>query len=46
MLAPGFWSFFALRSWHNMDDHEGGQNVAVGGKMLGKKTENPTKHIK
>ena len=21
MLEPCFWSFFALRAWHNMDDH-------------------------
>jgi len=29
-----------------MDDHGGGQNAAIKGKMLGKKNKNPVKHIK
>jgi len=29
-----------------MDDPEGGQNTAIEGQMLGKKTKNPRKHIK
>jgi len=29
-----------------MDDHGEGQNTAIEGQMLGKKTKHPAKHIK
>jgi len=29
-----------------MDNHGRGQNIAIEGQMLGKKTKNPIKHIK
>jgi len=29
-----------------MDDHGGGQNIAIEGQMLGKKTKNPAKYFK
>jgi len=29
-----------------MDSRGGGQNIAIKGQMLGKKTKNPTKHMK
>jgi len=44
MLEQPFCSFFALQSWYNMDNN--GQNTAIEGEMLGKKTRNPTKYIK
>jgi len=46
VLEPDFYSFFALRTWYNMDDHGVGQNTAIYGQILGKKTKNPAKHIK
>jgi len=46
VLESDFYSFFALRSWHSMNDHRRGQNTAIKGQMLAKKTKNPAKHIK
>ena len=39
VLEPGVCSFFALRSWLNIDDCAGGQITAIEGKMLGKMLE-------